>query len=112
VWDVSVTARKLAAMARLQAGQRDLLFRKRFGQVLRELRLEHGLSQEALADAAGCHVNHVSFLERGLRSPNLLVVFDLAAALGITPSELIARVETALSLADARCPTEPPPNGD
>jgi transcriptional regulator with XRE-family HTH domain len=95
-------------MARLQAGQRDALFKKTFGHVLRQMRLDRGLSQEALADASGCHVNHVSFLERGLRSPNLLVVFDLAAALKVSPSDFIARVETALHLAEAAAPPPPP----
>ena len=34
-------------------------------------------------EAAGCHVNHVSFLERGIRTPTLLLVFRLADALNI-----------------------------
>ena len=60
---------------------------------LRELRTERGLSQEALAEATGCHVNHISFLERGVHSPTLVLLFYVARALSIAPSELVRRVE-------------------
>jgi len=66
---------------------------KAFGQVLRRLRLERNLTQQELADASGYHLNHISFLERGRRSPNLVVVFDLASALGLTPAQLIDQVD-------------------
>lgn len=64
-----------------------------FGHVLRELRAARGLSQEALAEASSCHVNQVSFLERGVNGPSLDLVFRLAIALGISPSEFVVRVE-------------------
>ena len=68
-------------------------FRRGIGKVLRELRHERGLGQEELAEASRLHVNHISFLERGMRVPSLLVVFQLAAALELSPTELIARIE-------------------
>lgn len=92
-----------------QAGQREASFKTTFGRVLRELRLERELSQEALAEAAGCHVNHVSYLERGLRSPNLLVVFDLARALQLSTAELVDRVEASLRQPNADDPVPPSP---
>ena len=92
----STTFAKLGEMAVHEPTERDQVFKRTFGEVLRQLRTERQLSQEALALAAGCHVNHISFLERGLRSPNLVVVFDLATALGLAPSELVARVEKRL----------------
>ena len=66
-----------------------------FGAVLREVRKKRGLSQEALGFESGYHRTYVSLLERGLKSPSLQTIFDLARALDIRPSELLARVELA-----------------
>lgn len=52
-----------------------------------------GLSQEALANAAGLHRNYVGMLERGERSPTLLVVRQLAVALGTTMVSLMEEYE-------------------
>ena len=68
-------------------------FRRGIGKVLRELRHERGLGQEELAEASRLHVNHVSFLERGMRVPSLLVVFQLSAAFELPAADLIARIE-------------------
>lgn len=40
-----------------------------FGKVLRALRAERGLSQEALALEAGIQRNYVSLIERGVNQP-------------------------------------------
>lgn len=64
-----------------------------FGQVLRELRLATGLSQEALAHECGRHRTYISMLELGKHSPSLDTLFLLAAALGVKPSELVRKVE-------------------
>jgi len=64
-----------------------------FGQILRELRRERGLSQEALALEAGLQRNYISLIERGVNQPTITTVFKLASALAIRPSEVIARVE-------------------
>lgn len=77
--------------------QREREFVAAFAEVLRELRHERGLSQDELADACHLHVNHVSFLERGLRIPSLLVVFNLADGLRVPPAELVTRVARRLS---------------
>lgn len=68
-----------------------------FGTVLRRRRRALGLTQEQLAEAAELHVNHVSFLERGMRTPSLDVVLQLAQGLGISGSELVMDAERALS---------------
>jgi transcriptional regulator with XRE-family HTH domain len=52
-----------------------------FAAWLRERRQSAGLSQEQLAEKAGLHRTYVSQLERGLKSPTLDVLADLAAAL-------------------------------
>jgi len=67
-----------------------------FGAVLREIRKERGLSQEDLGLESGYHRTYVSLLERGLKSPSLQTIYELARALGIRPSELLSRVEHAL----------------
>lgn len=64
-----------------------------FGNVLKEIRQESGLSQEQLAFASGYHRTYISLLERGLKSPSLDTIFHLALALKIAPTKLIASVE-------------------
>jgi transcriptional regulator with XRE-family HTH domain len=59
-----------------------------FGQVLRRIRRERDLSQEALADRAQLARNHVSEIERGMRDPGLSTIVQLADGLGIGTGEL------------------------
>jgi transcriptional regulator with XRE-family HTH domain len=63
--------------------------KKRLGTNLRRLREAKGLSQEAFAFEAGIHRTYVSDIERGARNPTITVVENLAAALGVTASELL-----------------------
>ena len=65
----------------------------RFGQLLRTVRLECGLSQEALADASGYDRTYIGMLERGESSPSLHTIFDLATVLKVKPSELMKKIE-------------------
>lgn len=51
-----------------------------------------------LAMHAGLHLNAVSNLERGLRSPTLQTVFLLSQALGVPASTLVAEVENSASI--------------
>lgn len=64
-----------------------------FGAVLRTLRLQRGLSQEALAHACGRHPTYISLLERGKNSPSLRTLFLLADGLGVKAEEIVQRVE-------------------
>ena len=66
---------------------------QRFGQRIRALRLERGLSQEALADAARLHRTHISLIERGQRAVRLETIAALAGALGVQPADLMPRLE-------------------
>ena len=54
-----------------------------FGAELRARRAGHGLTQGALAEAAGLSVSAISALERGRRQPSLSAAFRLSAALGL-----------------------------
>lgn len=65
---------------------------KAFGLVLRNLRQDHGLSQEELGFKSGYHRTYISLLERGRKSPSLQTIFDLSVALNIDPVELIKQV--------------------
>ena len=64
-----------------------------FGHVLRALRKERGISQEALAMEADLQRNYISLIERGVNQPTVTTIFKLAVALGVKPSEILARVE-------------------
>lgn len=68
-----------------------------FGVVLRELRVEAGLTQEELGFDAGVRRTFVSVLELGQQQPSLTTVFKLAAALGTTPTAMIQLVESQLN---------------
>jgi transcriptional regulator with XRE-family HTH domain len=75
---------------------------KAFGKVLREIRNEHSLSQEELGFESGYHRTYISLLERGRKSPSLNTVFQLAAALGVRPSEILRRTEDGVSRVSRR----------
>lgn len=64
-----------------------------FGKVLRRLRIELGLSQEALALSAELQRNYISLMELGQNQPTITTIFKLADALDIKPSKLMDLVE-------------------
>ncbi len=59
------------------------------GDKVRETRKRKLLTQEQLADKAGVGVNTVIRIERNQVEPHGRTIRKLAAALGVTPSELI-----------------------
>ena len=69
---------------------------EQFGIVLRRERIAADLSQEGLAAAAGLHRNYIGLLERGQRMPTILVVQQIAVALGSTMSAMLAKIEKEL----------------
>jgi transcriptional regulator with XRE-family HTH domain len=74
------------------------------GRNLRRQRLFAGLSQEALADAAGLDRTYVSGVERGIRNPTVRVLQVIAAALGVKPADLLADENGATACADDSWP--------
>ena len=60
----------------------------RFGERLRKLRKSQGYSQEAFADECGLDRTYVGGIERGERNLALRNIEAIAAALGISVSEL------------------------
>jgi transcriptional regulator with XRE-family HTH domain len=66
---------------------------KAFGKVIAGLRKDALLSQEELAERACIHRTYVSQIERGLKSPTLVLLFRLAHALNTKPSQILMRLE-------------------
>jgi transcriptional regulator with XRE-family HTH domain len=58
------------------------------GRAIRQLREERGMTQEALAHAAGVTVGHLSTIERGHSNPTWATVKAISAALGTSMVEI------------------------
>jgi transcriptional regulator with XRE-family HTH domain len=58
------------------------------GKAIRQLRDKRGMTQEALAHAAGVTVGHLSMIERGHSNPTWATVKAIAAALDAPMVEL------------------------
>lgn len=67
---------------------------KRFGLAVRSVRLRRGYSQERLAELSELHRTYVGSVERGERNITLRNAEKLAAALGVSSSELLRLAET------------------
>lgn len=65
------------------------------GQVIRALRIERGLTQEALALEANVATSNISRVEAGRRQPTGSLLRSVAQALGTTVSWIYAQVESA-----------------
>ncbi|MBF3523515.1 helix-turn-helix domain-containing protein [Burkholderia pseudomallei] len=69
-----------------------------FGNVLKRLRNQRAMSQNALATAAEVHRVHISRLERGERAPSLETMLLLCQALGVSLTAMSAAIEAELLL--------------
>ena len=69
-----------------------------FGQVLRSLRKQAGLTQEQLGFESELERNYISMLERGERQPTLTTLVKLSRPLKVTASKMVALVEEAARL--------------
>ncbi len=70
-------------------GRKEELIQRRFGERLRAIRKQKGLSQEGLAFACGLDRTYIGGVERGERNISLLNIHRIAEALGVKPSELL-----------------------
>ena len=64
-----------------------------FGERVRELRLQRGLSQEALAERCGLHRTYIGSVERGERNVSLQNIVRIAHALDVAASGLLVGIE-------------------
>lgn len=67
---------------------RNAALAKAFGARLRSVRLDKGITQEALAHAAGLHPTYISNCERGYSAPTLETLVRIASALDVKPGVL------------------------
>lgn len=70
---------------------------KQFGEVVRRLRSEMGLSQEAFALRCHVHRTYMGAIERGEKTVSIETAQKIATALGLTLSGLFQRVENEIS---------------
>lgn len=62
---------------------------QQFGDRVRTLRKDRGLSQEQLAERTGLHRTYIGGIERGERNVSLINIVRLAKALEVPPSDLL-----------------------
>ena len=68
------------------------------GRVIRQLRLERGMSQEILSGLAIISRSHLAEIESGKDNANVETLWKIAEGLDIRLSELIRRVEDEMEL--------------
>ena len=69
-----------------------IIMKNTFGQTLRKLRDDSGMSQEELAFKTELHRTYISQLERDLKSTSLRTVSAIAAAFGLTLLQVVQRM--------------------
>ncbi len=70
-----------------------------FGEAIRQMRGELGMSQEALAEACDLDRTYISGIERGFRNPSLTNILKIATTLKTRPADLLARTEALQRIA-------------
>lgn len=63
-------------------------WKREFGERVRELRLEAGLSQEQLAHKAEVHRTYIGSVERGEQNASLVLIYMIALALEVDVTKL------------------------
>ena len=63
--------------------------RRLVGRNVRRVRKHAGLTQEQFAEKSGFSQQYVSDLERGLRNPTVVTLYELAEALGVSHLDLL-----------------------
>ena len=70
---------------------------RRFGEVLRQVRLARGWSQSMLSMKSKVDRTYISQIECGIHSPTITVLCRLSKALQVAPSVLVMRLERRLN---------------
>ena len=63
--------------------------RRLIGRNVKRIRESKGLTQEGLAEVSGFSQQYISGLEKGLRNPTVITIYELASALGVSHLELV-----------------------
>jgi len=62
---------------------------KSFGEIVRKVRKEKGISQEELAERAGLHRTYIGMIERAEKNITLINIQKIAKALDIEIKDLL-----------------------
>ncbi len=82
--------------------------KNRFGQVLKEQRQAHRLTQRELAERIGVKASHVAYLETGQRKPSLALIGRIADTLHLDKQRLFVLAHPeARSMMPAARPARP-----
>ena len=79
----------MSGVARISGQQDGDGLLSKLGDAVRAARRAQGLSQEALADAAGIDRSHMGKIERGERNVTIMNIARIATALNASPSDLL-----------------------
>lgn len=69
--------------------ERQQQIKKEFGERVRSIRAQKGLSQEELALVCGLDRSYIGGVERGERNISLINIHKIAEALGVQAGELL-----------------------
>lgn len=75
---------------------------KRFGALVRRLRLQRGLSQERFGEVSGLHRTYIGMVERGETNVTLATAYELAGALELGLSSILLELERTSDGRDGR----------
>jgi transcriptional regulator with XRE-family HTH domain len=64
-----------------------------FGQRVKEIRAEKGVSQDELSHATNVHPTAIGRMERGAREPRLTTILRMARGLDVKPGELLDELD-------------------
>lgn len=67
------------------------------GKIIKEKRIQKGMTQDLLSGFAGIARTHLTMIESGTKRPNFDTIWKIAIALDMKPSELVAEIEAAIS---------------
>lgn len=81
-------------------GMRHVLDAKHVAGLLRQLRTECGLSQEALGGRSGLHRTYIGLIERGERNPTITTISRILPVLGTSWADFGTMLDRLLEEAD------------
>lgn len=85
-----------SALSTFNAKMDQELLRSSFGAIIKAARLRKGITQYALADAAGVGRRFVQGVENGHHEAKISTLFSMALALDVSPMILIGELEYAM----------------
>ena len=82
------------------------LFRRLLGDVLRERRLEQGLTLRQVSAEARVSLGYISEIERGQKEASSELLFSLCEALDVPLSEVLREVSDTVAVEEQRVASE------